>query len=102
MKFLYSKADELSKQYQVELTNERGQREWLYLVSKMSDSESWITRCIKLLGNKKRYPLNFARLLEIELPQESELPLLESAQEARRATNQKNICNIKRMLGKRV
>ena len=102
MKILYKKANELASKHQIELTNERGQREWLYLVSKMSESESWVTRCIELLGNKKRYPLNFARLLEIELPKESELPLLEGAQEARRATNKQNIDNIKRMLGKRV
>jgi len=50
------------------VTNERGHREWLYLLQRFGESRL-LSAIQELPGNRKHYPLNVARTLGIQLPQ---------------------------------
>lgn len=78
------------------LTNERGQREWLWLQKRVP--ESALKKAFEQLGNKKPYPLNLARLLGLELPRESELPLLAEQKQKAESAREKALAEAKRLL----
>lgn len=57
------------------ITNERGQREWLYLLLRFGEPR--LIKAIQdLPGNRKPYPLNVARVLGVQLPKPCDLPNL--------------------------
>lgn len=58
------------------LTNLRAEREWLWLKARFSEER--LCAAIKALGGHRPYPLNIARKLKIDLPDEQDLPLTEA------------------------
>lgn len=49
------------------ITNERGKREWEYIVSRVGEERARAA-IAQIPGNRRPYPLNIARVLGIELP----------------------------------
>jgi hypothetical protein len=58
-----------------ELTNERAMREWQWLCGEVGEAVARAT-IVGLPGNRRPYPLNIARALDVELPTEEKLPPL--------------------------
>ncbi len=58
-----------------ELTNERAMREWQWLCSEVGETVARAT-ISTLPGNRRPYPLNIARALDVKLPAEEKLPPL--------------------------
>ena len=48
------------------LTNDRGQREWAWIVGQVGEAAA--LAALERLGNRKPYPLNVARALGLSLP----------------------------------
>lgn len=65
------------------VTNQRGEREWLWLLSQVDPAT--LQEAFEQLGNRKPFPLNIAKILSLELPEEAALPLLESQRTERLA-----------------
>jgi len=63
------------RQLEPELTNERSQREWKWLCSRVGEDRARAA-IAKIPGGRKAFPLNIARVLDLELPQEDMLPAL--------------------------
>ncbi|MBK1724762.1 hypothetical protein [Thiocystis violacea] len=59
------------------ISNERGDREWLYLCSRVGEERARAA-IHELKGGQRPYPLNIASALGIALPEEALLPRLES------------------------
>ncbi len=78
------------------LTNERGKREWLYIIDRVGQERA--QQAINKLGNKTAYPLNVARVLKLKLPDEQYLPELDGVIEKRVKHGQQAIANIKTIL----
>ena len=91
----YVRANELAQELGIEFTNDRAVREWLFISERVSD-KTILERAITQLGNRKRFPFNVARTLKIELPQESELPLLEPEQTKKRENNLRWVAELRR------
>lgn len=70
----------------VELTNPRAEREFEFLVREVGEEK--IIEARALLGSRKAYPLNLARVLKVNLPNHlqylSAAELCEKIQELRR------------------
>ncbi|MDA8154645.1 MAG: hypothetical protein M0003_18350 [Acidithiobacillus sp.] len=58
-----------------ELTNDRARREWQWLCREVGETVARAT-INALPGNRRPYPLNIARALDVELPPEEKLPPL--------------------------
>ncbi|MBN6741303.1 hypothetical protein JKG47_12295 [Acidithiobacillus sp. MC6.1] len=58
-----------------ELTNERARREWQWLCGEVGETVARAT-IAALPGNRRSYPLNIARALDVDLPEEEKLPPL--------------------------
>lgn len=59
----------------IEITNPRAEREWAYLVQRVGLERA--QKALEALHETRRaFPLNVARQLGVELPSESELPLV--------------------------
>jgi hypothetical protein len=58
-----------------ELTNDRARREWQWLCRELGETVARAT-IAALPGNRRPYPLNIARALDVELPPEEKLPPL--------------------------
>ena len=58
-----------------ELTNDRARREWQWLCREVGETVARAT-IAALPGNRRPYPLNIARALDVELPPEEKLPRL--------------------------
>ena len=57
------------------ITNERGQREWLYLIHRFGEAR--VLKAIsEIPGDRRPYPLNVARVLKVSLPKPDDLPFL--------------------------
>lgn len=67
-----------------ELTNTRAEREWKWLCQRVGEDIAKAA-IANLAGNRRAYPLNIARVLGIELPDEALLPALKSNTDAARA-----------------
>lgn len=65
------------------LTNERAQREWKYLCQYVGERRARAA-IAQLKGGQRAYPLNIARILKIDLPEESLLPISDAEVDARR------------------
>ncbi len=78
------------------ITNERGKREWLYIVNKVGLEGAY--QAIGELGNRKAYPLNIAKVLRLELPREEFLPELEGVTEKRVDVGKRRLADIKKLL----
>jgi len=83
------------------VTNERGHREWLYLLQRFGESRL-LSAIQELPGNRKHYPLNVARTLGIQLPQLADLPKLDKEPRTRRQVELglRNILGLLASLGK--
>ncbi len=57
------------------MTNDRARREWQWLCSKVGETVARAT-IAALPGNRRPYPLNVARALDVTLPTEEKLPRL--------------------------
>ncbi|MHB8201912.1 hypothetical protein [Acidithiobacillus sp.] len=65
-----------------ELTNDRARREWQWLCQEVGETVARAT-IAALPGDRRPYPLNIARALDVELPAEEKLqPLFVPADEA--------------------
>lgn len=49
------------------LTNDRSKREWQYIVERVGEKRA-LEAISRLPGNRRPYPLNIARVLNIKLP----------------------------------
>lgn len=58
-----------------ELTNDRARREWQWLCREVGETVARAT-IAALPGDRRPYPLNIARALDVELPAEEKLPPL--------------------------
>ena len=56
------------------ITNERGEREWLYICSRVGEDKARAA-IGRLQGGQRPYPLNIARVLGVEVPDEALLPV---------------------------
>jgi hypothetical protein len=92
----YIRANELAQELGIEITNVRAEREWLFISERVSD-KTILERAITQLGNRKRFPLNVARALKVELPGESELPLLEPEQAKKRERNMQRVAELRKL-----
>jgi len=81
---------------QPEITNQRGEKEWLYIVNLVG--EKIAIEAFKKLGNRKPYPLNIARILKIQLPTEEFLPSLDSEKENYKKAHKNNIEGLRKAL----
>lgn len=50
------------------ITNERGKREWEYIVSRVGEERARAA-IAQIPGNRRPYPLNIARVLGIKFPE---------------------------------
>ena len=66
------------------LTNPRAEREWRWLCQHVGEARARAA-IANLPGNRRAFPLNIARALGIELPDEALLPALNSNTDAARA-----------------
>ncbi len=78
------------------ITNERGKREWLYIIDRVGQERA--QQAISELGNRKAYPLNVAKVLKLDLPDEQYLPELDGVKERRLKNGKKSIADIKNIL----
>ena len=78
------------------ITNERGQREWLYIINHVGLERA--QQAMTQLGTKRAYPLNIARVLKLILPEEQYLPELEGVRESRIVNGQQALVDIKKIL----
>ncbi len=63
------------KKMEPELTNDRARREWQWLCKEVGETVARAT-IAALPGNRRPYPLNIARALDVTLPPEEKLPPL--------------------------
>ncbi|MCX7689060.1 MAG: cryptic plasmid protein A [Fimbriimonadales bacterium] len=73
------------------LTNERAQREWQYIIERVGEQAARAA-IERLPGNRRPYPLNIARVLNLQLP--PELATAPASKEAARA----HIAKLREML----
>jgi hypothetical protein len=59
------------------ISNDRGQREWLYLLQRFGESRL-LQAIEEIPGKRQPFPLNVARVLGVALPPPDELPKLSS------------------------
>jgi hypothetical protein len=64
-----------NRQLEPELTNERAEKEWKWLCAKVGEDRARAA-IAKIAGERKAFPLNIARVLGLDLPQEDQLPAL--------------------------
>lgn len=84
------------------LTNERAEREWKYLVNRVGEERARAA-IGRLKGAQRPYPLNIARLLKVELPEEALLPPSDAQAAARREGRDRGsraIADVRRQLGR--
>ena len=55
-----------------EITNQKAEREWLYLIDRVGECRA--LEAIRHLGNRRPFPANIAKVLKIKFPQEDLLP----------------------------
>jgi len=65
------------------LTNERAEREWKYLCERVGEQRARAA-IGQLKGRQRAYPLNIARVLKVQLPEEAMLPSSDAQQQAKR------------------
>ena len=83
------------------LTNDRAKREWIWLCRRVGE-EAVREAIARLPGARKAFPLNIARQLQIELPEEKYLPDLPGEAEAIHAKSRQVLGDALKMLsGKR-
>ena len=58
-----------------DLTNERAGKEWKWLCARVGEDRARAA-IAKIPGERKAFPLNIARVLGLDLPQEDQLPAL--------------------------
>jgi hypothetical protein len=79
------------------ITNERGRREWLWIVNRVGERTALEAIC-RLPGQSKPYPLNIARVLKLSLPDERDLPQTPEAIDASRQAAERELANMKKLL----
>jgi hypothetical protein len=82
------------------LTNERAEREWKYLCQLVGEERA-LAAISQLKGGQRPYPLNIARVLKIQLPEEAQLPRSDAQERARQAGQDqaaRTLADLKRML----
>ena len=57
------------------LTNDRAKREWLWICQRVGEQAAKAA-IERIPGARKAFPLNIAKILGIELPEEKYLPML--------------------------
>lgn len=67
-----------------ELTNLRAEREWKWLCQRVGEARARAA-IARIPGNRRPFPLNIARVLGVDLPDEALLPALNSNTDAARA-----------------
>lgn len=75
------------RQLEPELTNERAQREWKWLCSRVGEDRARAA-IAQITGSRKAFPLNIARVLKLDLPPEDRLPALKRDSAVARAALQ--------------
>jgi len=82
------------------LTNERAEREWKYLCGLVGEQRARAA-IGQLKGRQRAYPLNIARVLKVQLPDEAKLPRSDAQQQARQRRQDaaaRSIAEMKRLL----
>jgi hypothetical protein len=79
------------------ITNERGRREWLWIVSRVGERAA-LAAIAGLPGQSKAFPLNIAKALRLELPAEHDLPQTPENVDAARRAGECELANMKKML----
>jgi hypothetical protein len=80
-----------------EITNERGRREWLWIVSRVGERAA-LEAIGRLPGAKKPFPMNIAKVLKLSLPDERDLPQTPEAIDASRQAAERELANMKKAL----
>ena len=81
-----------------ELTNDRGRREWAWLVRRVGQDRAEAAVAAAVQRGRRAYPLNAARELGIELPPPDQLPPLRSVRSGEVAAQA--LADIRRALGR--
>ena len=63
------------------ITNERAEREWRYLCQTVGEDRARAA-IGRLKGGQKAFPLNIARVLKVQLPEEALLPASDAQRQA--------------------
>ena len=82
------------------LTNERAEREWKYLCERVGEQRARAA-IGQLKGRQRAYPLNIARVLKVQLPEEALLPRSDAQRQARQCGQDaaaRGIADLKRLL----
>ena len=84
------------------ITNERAEREWRYLCQTVGEARA--REAIgRLKGGQRPYPLNIARILKVQLPEEALLPPSEAQLQAREQGEDqasRSLADMRRLLGR--
>ena len=81
-----------------ELTNDRGRREWAWLVRRVGQDRAEAAVAAAVQRGRRAYPLNAARELGLELPPPDQLPPLQT--ERSRQAAAEALAGIRRTLGR--
>lgn len=79
------------------ITNERGRREWLWIVSLVGERAA-LAALASLPGQSKAFQLNIAKTLNLELSAEHDLPQTPENVDAGRRAGERELANMKKML----
>ncbi len=79
------------------LTNDRARREWAWICKCVGEATA-IAAIGRLKGNRKPFPLNIARVLDLSLPEEKYLPALPGEAEQIHEKSRKVLGDAMRML----
>lgn len=79
------------------ITNERAQREWLYLIDRVGESVAR-NAIEKLPGSQRAYPINIAKALSIKLPSVDKLPLTADKKATRDSATEQGIAELKELI----
>ena len=83
------------------LTNDRARREWIWICQRVGEDAAREAIC-RVPGTRKPFPLNIARQLQINLPEEKYLPALPGEAEQIHEKSRKVLGDALKMLsGKR-